>query len=499
MASLTAETQELLKDIEEAIDKATRQSKKWIDQIPIPPLIRTICDKFIAIVLYKPPVGIVTLYTTSRLIMSGRLFRLYSQPNNDPKASVEAALAKQQQKASEEGRRALLLDPDDVAYQRNGGVDPVRQQVCAAALQQPPPPPPQSSSSSAGWALELQKVLKQVIQLQNQSSRLAFLQEASPLLAKLESLMGQWSSTTVSSSSSNDDEQVMLVASYATQVRVMDALLRLTRDRLLQTTHRLGRTVSYWQKRVHSKQAEMNGWWFQLPSWLRPFRPQQALEQERLRLAYASAAYQHERTQLGKVVQLLLERPADLPSDELLNAYKESKRVLLAKQAENSAKHNKEEEEEEEEEEMLPAPNNAEPFSFKKLGKLFGPRGGAGDHQIRFKLPSLSKEYYIRWRPEPGKSFMSLRHVETGEELDPKVAARVLLNYESKQEEPFAWHAKKWTQQARDTICTAVQESLRGSPSKPKYDLSIEDFEQISFGWCRGNPTSEDGWKRVLL
>eukprot|EP00977_Amphora_coffeiformis_P014355 scaffold3980_cov168-Amphora_coffeaeformis.AAC.2 len=469
---LAAETQELLRDIEEAIDLATKSSKHWIRQIPIPPVIKTLYEQLVAIVLYKPPVGIVALFVTTRLVTSGRLFRLYAQ-SKDPKSSVEDALAKQYGRESEEGRRALLLDPDDIAYQTYGGVDRVRQQVCAAALQCSTPAP-------SAWAFELQKVLKQAIQLESRSSRLSFLQDASPVVSRLETLMGDWSPK----KQAPDEEQVWLVAAHATQVRVTDALLRVTRDRLLKTTHRLGRTVSYWNKRVQQSQR----------SWIQQYLPWQRtrqLEQDRLRLAYATAAYQHERTQLGKVVQLLLDRPADLPSDQLLQAYKESKQVL----ANEKAKANENSENDEKNEAVLPAP--VEPFSINNRRNIFGPRGGADEKGFRLSFPSFSK-YHLRFRRD-GKGLLALYEAETVEELHPEVATRVLLSHEKAQDEPFPSQARAWTNSARNTICSVVQESLKGSPSKPKYDMSIEDFETTSETWCQGNPTTEDNWKRLLV
>lgn len=467
LAALTTETQELLRDIEDAIDRATRQSKNWLGQIPIPPMVKTIFEQFMAIVLYKPPVGIVTLFATTRLVASGRLFRLYGQ-SKDPKSSVEEALAKEQGRASEEGRLALLLDPDDVAYQTYGGVDRIRQQVCAAALRSSVP-------AQSAWAFELQKILKEAIQLESRSTRLSFLQDASPIVSRLETLMGEWSPK----KQSPDQEQVWLVAAHASQVRVTDAILRVTRDRLLQTTHRLGKTVTYWQKRVHQSQ---NGMLTRILPWHRT----RQLEQDRLRLAYATAAYQHERTQLGKVVQLLLDRPADLPSEQLLQAYKESKNVQATE---------KKNEEDEDDEAMLPA--SVEPFSINKRRKIFGPRGGADEKGFRLSFPSFSK-YHLRWRRD-GKGLISLYEAESVEELHPDVAARTLLNHQKTEDESFPVRAKNWTSTARDTICSVVNESLRGSPSKPKYNMSAEDFETTSATWCQGSPTSEDNWKRMLL
>ena len=490
MAALTSETQELLKDIEEAIDLATKNSKSWLTQIPIPPFAKTLYEKLVALILYKPPVGIVTLYVTTRLITSGRLFRLYSQ-SKDPKASVEAALAKQHGRAAEEGRRALLLDHDDIAYQTYGGIDRARQQVCTAALQQCYSMPAQSA-----WAFELQKVLKQIVQLQSRSSRLVFLQDAIPDLARLEVLMAQWVAGNTQqqqqqqrqqSSSLSEEEQVWLISARASQIRVTDALLRVTRDRLLQTTHRLGRTVSYWEKRV--QQEQQNSY---LNRWL-PWKRSRQLEEDRLRLAYASAAYQHERTQLGRVVQLLLDRPIDLPSEQLLQGYKDSKQIVSERRAKKQQGENNDDEEDEEE--MLPAP--VEPFSINNRRNIFGPRGGADEKRFHFSLPSLSK-YHIRWRPEGG-GLLSIRQAETVEDLDPGVAVQILLNYDRSQDEPFAQKAQAWTQRGRQTICDIVHQSLKGSPSKPRYEMSAADFEKTTDSWCRGDAASEDEWKRLLL
>lgn len=483
MSSVGLGSQELLKDIEEAIEKATQYSRKWYHNIPIPPVLQQVYEQLLAIVMYKPPMGIVALYTTTRLITSGRLFRLESR-RQDPQASVEAALVKQQGRASDEGRMALMLDADDASYQAYGGIDRVRQQVCAAALLS-------LSPAKSPWAYDLQSVLKNAMQVQSRSGRLVFLQDMSPFIARLESLMDQWSS----SRNHSDEEQVWLVAAYVTQVRTIDALLRVTRDRLLQTSHRLGRTVSYWQRRVQQSQHISLNWLRHLP-WHR----EKQLEQDRLRLAYATAAYRHERTQLGKVVQLLLERPVDLPSEHLLQAFKESKQARESRQVEESS----------EEEEAIAAPTENQPKSKSRFNKtLFGPRGGGGvsgvgsvsDLRSKFsemKSKFSTSKYYLRWRPEGGK-LLSIRQAETYEDLDPDVAAQILLSHEKSMSEPFVWKASTWTQTARETICSTVKGSLEGTPSRPKYDLSTDDFERTSKAWCRGSATNEEDWKRLLL
>lgn len=474
LASFASGTHEILKDVEDALDEAARQSKQWYHKIRIPPGVQHLYDKLVALILYKPPVGIVTLWTVTRLVTSGRLFRLYSAPK-DPKATVEEALSKQKG----EQRRALLLDSDDVAYQMYGGVDRVRQQVCTAALhgvlqqQRSSSSSPRTSGANANRdADSLTNVLLKATELQSRSSRMDFLQHAAPLLARMEADL-------LSSPFSSKSASVSLHAAYATQVRATDALLRVTRDRLLHTTHRLGRTVSYWQKRVASRPF----YWFVVK------RPPASLAQDRLRLAYATAAYQTETKQLGRVVQLLLERPSDLPAEQLLEAYKESK--VRFQQEERDARA-PDEGDDDTEEEMLPAPPLKQPSTGKSW---FGARrGGALNLTSPVFLRSLSK-YYIRWRPEGG-GLLSVRRAESAEQIHPDVASRMLLLPE---DEPFTTRAVGWTSRARKTICSIVQQSLQGSPSKPKYDLSAEDFEQTSSSWCQNEPTSEEDWKRLLL
>jgi hypothetical protein len=101
----------------------------------VTPMVSTFLHRFyehmLAVLLYKPPVGFVMLVTATRLVTSGRLFRLYEAPSS---VEDQAQLQRRRRRDLDRPTRALTLDPQDTAYQTAGGVDPIRQKLCLAAL-----------------------------------------------------------------------------------------------------------------------------------------------------------------------------------------------------------------------------------------------------------------------------------------------------------------------------------------------------------------------------
>jgi hypothetical protein len=57
----------------------------------------------------------------------------------------------------------------------------------------------------------------------------------------------------------NVDDSILAISLMTGKVRLHDALLRLCRDRVLQTTYRLARTVEHWERRMrYNTRPRMN-------------------------------------------------------------------------------------------------------------------------------------------------------------------------------------------------------------------------------------------------
>jgi hypothetical protein len=91
------------------------------------------------IILYQPPLGIVTVIVVLRLVLSGRLFRWYTYYyNHDVNIEDRLFLQKIQQKDRSSQsckRRSFVFNSDDASYSSYGGVERVRTRLCLAALQ----------------------------------------------------------------------------------------------------------------------------------------------------------------------------------------------------------------------------------------------------------------------------------------------------------------------------------------------------------------------------
>ena len=90
-----------------------------------------------AFLLYQPPVGLVTAWVVSRLVLTGRLFRRRNIAfSDDDTVEGELLLLGSSDTKNERLRgRSLLLDGDDQSYTTYGGIERIRQRLCLAAMQ----------------------------------------------------------------------------------------------------------------------------------------------------------------------------------------------------------------------------------------------------------------------------------------------------------------------------------------------------------------------------
>ncbi|KAL7568816.1 hypothetical protein ACA910_007231 [Epithemia clementina (nom. ined.)] len=499
------------------------------------PLYQLLYDQYWTIVSYKPPVGIVTFLTLTHLIVTGRLFQLYPQEQGN---SVEAALQKQQQqqpKYNSKGR-AFCLDEDDVQYQLFGGIDCVRQKLVRAALlpyttkyQQKHRHDYSNHDHSSGDGLERvelseteHELLEQVVHALSLTSQpglyRTYVQQMIPPISNMEALMQQIEIAQTNNGDSHknnnnknnnnnnnngstpawkprrskaDEElhRLLDVGFHSAQVRVMDALVRACRNRLLRTTHRLARTVDHWSRRVESLQSSWFGFWTTRLGFGRGGG--RTLERDRLRLAYAKAAYQAEIERLGVLAHLLLTRPPDLPDTRLLQALQDTE-VHRHKRRHDS--HHQEEfhkkvddnddEKEQEEEDDDDDDDETKPSKFKSWWTTVIPKGQGikdddalhpksasapptaaattskkknGNHswkhwlkqkysRLKEKVPSLSN-YSIQWMADGASSLFSIRKLESNGEIYGPAATHALLHMD-KDEEDVSRQPKDDTDQA---------------------------------------------------
>jgi nuclear-control-of-ATPase protein 2 len=230
------------------------------------------------------------------------------------------------------------------------------------------------------------------------------------------------------------------------EIRAVDALLRLTRDRLLVTSSRLARTVRHWERRVKMHRT--------LGRLARFFLRKKTREGDQAVLAVARAAYDAEVTRLGAIQRILVERPKDVDDRTILRV------LATTATADDKTDNNK-----------VQTTNS----KSKALPRKISP--------IRFTLPNLSR-YSLRWNVE-GRGRLQIRVSDYYESLSSDAAWQALFR-DRDGESPRQWisRAHEWTAQARGTLCQIIKESLETSV----LDAGNLNGELVSVeGWCTCN------------
>lgn len=425
--------------------------------------LKVVYGQIKAVLLYKPPVGIVAVFVTLRLILTGRLFSILPR---DSKSALEAAALQSEQSRRGERfiGRAYLLDKDDQLYNDMGGMDPVRRRLCSAALENLIE---DDMDENDGPETALLKTLLGGLKTSFRpgSPRIHFVteivQNVVQPLSILEDVLAGNKFTTVNMKLQNislpplEAQRLLKVSYWTLQVRVMDALLRLCRDRLLKSSYRLARTREHWKRRVAGLHR--------MGRWLQKWLPNTVVEGDRLGLSYADAAYRAEVERLGKVTAILTQRPPDMDDSYLLRAVKASEQQKVADKR-------------------------------TELGKK--PKRGSDVSILDRFLSNISK-YSLRWNAE-GKGRLSVRKLAaTGLRGSPALTA---LMEASSTNEAWLSQAEDWTLKARRVICQVVMDSLK--TSAPDVSYTEEDFADLQ-PWCEGKTvddadTGKKRWIRVI-
>ena len=399
-------------------------------------------DKSLDIVLYKPPVGAVVLALGLRLVLTGRIFQL-----ERPETDVREQIFKQQARSSSFVGKALDLDTDDANYRRLGGIDATRKRLCEAAWTKTSRGETSSGDRAAIGSME--QTLLEALQVTHKPSgtRADFLQRLIEPLAQVESLL--------SSSSSPEDNRVLVISELTLQIQAMDALLRLCRNRLLQTVYRLARAKEYWDRRINESR-----WWHVGNNDV----------ENRLRLAQAQAAYQAEVKRLGRIMEVLFQRPNDMEEGLLLQALKTTEEERLA--AQNSGGN-------ENDNDNNPLSSLMPPWIDQQRIRRWHPR--------EWKFPKL---YSLHWR---GGRWYVQKNERATNDVSPSVAREAL----TETSDEWMTEAREWTQQSRKLVVEIVRECLEGCSSQDLYTVEAWD----SLAWASqhyGEGDTQKDWSTVL-
>jgi hypothetical protein len=347
------------------------------------------------------------------------------------------------------------------------------------------------------------------------------------------------------STENNDETRLFKMALQTAEIRIIDSKLRSIRDRFLRTTYRLDRTVKYWKSKIESERLSSSlitttttGSWkrFALFSsspihrlkmrWSRLFSfgsgggknaasvhnnpnfvHNSLLEGDRMRLAFAEAAYKAEIVRLGKVLNLLGRRPEEMPDSTLTNA--------LVEQQQERRRQNEEEllerqnleklmqvgdKVENEEKERVSVNKNPTPWNqirsvaaniaknldrnkkiatpapvekqnaavallqpFKSVSQTISAHWAQQWNRAKLTKPKRNKFFAIRFNAD-GRGKFSLQTYDEGSvAIEGDTAKRLLLlNYDDCQK-PWLEETNAWALEARGLIVDTIRESVEAS------------------------------------
>lgn len=505
------------------------------------------------IVCYHPPVGMVSIFLLLRFLVRTKryLFVNHGENSND-NIEDRLFLQKLQQRDkryyNDRNQRAYLFNQDDVAYHTYGGIERIRTRLCLASLLHSSntangsSPPIATGSSSMynttssddsakneqneQWERhKLQKLLIQslsVSSLPNSgSSWIQYIYDMILPLAQVEQQYDKRSTplrpnpiNTAPMGGDNVDDSILAISLMTGKVRLHDSLLRLCRDRVLQTTYRLARTVEHWERRMRYNTrrgtsmiggSSSSSTRSTVSNWLlyKIFRIQHSMENDRLCLSLAKAAYTMEVSRLGEITALLMERPHEMESSHLIYALKATEQRRQQQRKSETM--------------TVSVPQTTTPTTSPTVGSGDNPidtnaeplneQRGNMFRKFRTIIPSTLRhfsKYSFRWKAD-GKGFLSIRRFDNNSDgyIDGESANNVLLQdqkpsasvKQSSNEASSALYSDIWMSQANDwihqvksLICQVIRESLQATTSKSlPNDCSEEDFDILQNQWFRND------------
>jgi nuclear-control-of-ATPase protein 2 len=498
------DTDQVKKSLDEAVSAAAKIAlapKKLLISV-VPDFLQNLYQQFVAVVLYHPPVGIVAVAAVTRLIWTGRIFRLYPKPAHSSKELVDEDIQRESRKRDRErlSGRSYILDVDDNNYNAFGGVERVRRRLCVLALSHlaaerlvsAQEAAESSTSPSLDYedpSLDKDQMLLEAavgalaVSVPPGSARVTLVQEMIEPVARLEHSISVMDEMQTSRSSSNiaakEMHDLIMLASMTTEVRAMDALLRVARDRLLKTTNRLARTRDHWKRRVKN----FNNLRFIFKKLFKG-----TIEGDRLRLAYATAAYNAEIRRLGQVAALLMDRPDEMEESHLLEVLKiaeqerkERKEKLSAERREHFSNITKYENMKANFRNMTNTLTNIDNMKENFQSINFQ---DMKVNILKMKMPhvpmSPMSAYSIRWNFD-GQGFpLKILKVDLAGQDFGASALTTLMSAEGNDE--WVEEARIWTQKARTGLCGILRDALHGSVSTDSFNEKA--FDQLERHWC---------------
>lgn len=294
-----------------------------------------------AILLFKPPVGITSVYVFFNLILSRnkKLVRSLLLDEGD-----QGPISNRNRRKTKIGRGLDLDEADGKLRMGLGGVEAVRAELCVAALddltmqtqtteaisnsnrRDPFQGDPKMDLSNPETRHEFANAAKDVLRI-NASPRSAkedYIESTLGPLSRLEGLFALYKSFDAQfyhrlgkQRVVDYDSDVLWMSAKVGEVRTLDALLRVLRERLLTSAVRLSKKEKY---RAWRLQWYENGFGRLGKRWLRKMIKGRTLEDDRVNLQLTSAALKREMERLGQVQMLLLNRPVELSETLLLMA-----------------------------------------------------------------------------------------------------------------------------------------------------------------------------------
>lgn len=478
-------------------------------------------ERLFSLLLYKPPVGLVGIYSIIELVVTGRLFRVYNKAGSDnhdddghhghPQSEQDEDDSNNKRRWKRRHRgRACNFEERDQSYVSYGNIERVRGRLCMAALadvvqeQEAVFVDFATARSSLFFQKRRQKQLLYAQTTLSQSlaapwilataldalhiscppggSRYDYVNKLRDPLAKLRAcqVLRQGRDGKPSKPTKPD---MLQVATRVLELRAMDALLRECRDQLLKVSYRLARSVHYWNRRVEQAKAM---------AVVQQSLIRETIEGDRLRLAYVQAAMETEMERLGRICEVLLlerkhppqegnkvnckagGRPPEMSDGYLLQALRRSRSEVWGKSQVPSE---------------IIVENNPQtsPQSLSTVQAMKKWRS-------TWRLPKLSR-YAIRIE----KGWFKILKLEKDTFIGGPSATEVLM------EDPHLaeWYADadSWIRQAKETLCDVLEETLDASVSERDYappssaslsssfrisDNPAQDIEWIRDAWVLG-------------
>lgn len=420
-----------LKEIREVLDQFAETADQVTGELRdvIPTFGAKMWEHFLQIITHKPPVGIVSVLVVSHLIISRRIFRIHKS-----RQTIDDVLDDSQPQRYT--KRPWQLEQTDREYPQHGGVDHTRQRLLHASLAYILENKADSLDSST---VDLVHSLAQGLSVKDINSKVRMLQEMITPLSQIPNIPARKLSA--------DDltGSIITTSAITLEKRFMDALLRVARNRLLQTCYRLARTREYWERKVENGNRSY-------------FFRRITSDKDRLRLEYARSAERAEVARLGKIVSLLHERPADWPDKYLLQTLKAS--------------------------DDLKAELKAVQKSQAPWQPVLENPGDFGAWRTTLSLPSL-KKYSIWWNPGTG---LQLRRTDLSN-LDGEAAMHVAL--EAIGHETDSQASINWCRKCRKALSQVVHEALLASSGTnatvSNSPRTVDGFQAIKNTWIEEN------------